>query len=287
MSKNGKINIIDDDIINPDIIILYVHGIGGHFQFIYDSLDEIKNKYDFFSNFNYKTIAFEFHGHGKSDGERFLINSYNDMIIDLSNVISHINNKYNKKIIICAKSLGCAIVLKYLSNSNKFINNTNIIGNIFIAPMCGIHSSKLPHPILSNILIYISYLFPKLYMPIVNDTKNNNSDIIEFMEAKEKSEYSIKTPYMLSSAREIYYLHLWIIENQDKIRNINTNFLIFHGDMDNITSYEMTENIFKKDIYIIPEGRHTLLVPKNYNDITPNFVYGVMLNYIKKWTFLN
>ena len=39
-----------------------------------------------------------------------------------------------------------------------------------------------------------------------------------FIKANRKSEYTIKNPYKLASAREIYNLHLWITENEDKIQ---------------------------------------------------------------------
>ena len=153
-----KINIIEDNLINPDLIILYVHGLGGHFQYVYNTCDEIINKYNFFSKFNLKLIAFEFEGHGKSSGERFVINDYNTMVSTLKIVIDYIVKKYNKKIVICAKSLGCAIVLNYLVNLNCDSNYSNhdnhIIGNIFIAPMCGISNDKLPNYIVTKLLLF-------------------------------------------------------------------------------------------------------------------------------------
>ncbi len=53
-SKNGKINVIEGvEIINCKGIILHVHGVGSHFQFVYDNLDEFEYRDNFFSKFCY------------------------------------------------------------------------------------------------------------------------------------------------------------------------------------------------------------------------------------------
>ena len=115
-SKLGKINIIDcKEVTNFKAIILHVHGVGSHFQFVYPNLDELITRDDFFSKFGYKSFGFEFYGHGKSEGLNCSIRDFSDLVTDLANVVEHINNQYpNKSIFICAESKGS---LPLLSNS--------------------------------------------------------------------------------------------------------------------------------------------------------------------------
>ena len=89
---NKKINILEGKEIN-DIngIIIHIHGLGSHFQNLYNSLDEFENRDNLFSRFNYKSFALEFHGHGKSEGDRCKINSFDDLLDDLETLINYLN----------------------------------------------------------------------------------------------------------------------------------------------------------------------------------------------------
>ena len=51
-SKNGKINIIEgNNIIDVKAVILHVHGIGSHFQFVFPNLDEFSERDNYLSKF--------------------------------------------------------------------------------------------------------------------------------------------------------------------------------------------------------------------------------------------
>ena len=51
-TNNGCINVLEGvEIKNVKAIMLNVHGLGSHFQFTYDTLDEIGNRDKFFSKF--------------------------------------------------------------------------------------------------------------------------------------------------------------------------------------------------------------------------------------------
>ena len=158
-SKNGKLNIIEGkNIVNPNAIILNIHGVGSHFQHFYNNLDEFKFRDIWFSKFNYISVAFEFHGHGKSEGTRCMINNFDDLIEDLDTVIKHLNVKFNKNIFICAESMGGAVIIKYILKKI----HTNIKGVILLSPLCGIDDHLKPNKVILNLLYYTSYLFPRL-----------------------------------------------------------------------------------------------------------------------------
>lgn len=271
-SKNGKINVIEGvDITTPKAIILYIHGFGGHFQYIDDTLDEIINKDKFFSKYQFKLFAFEFHGHGKSLGNRFYVNDFNDYVVDLFNVIKHINTKYrDTMIIICAKSMGCAVVFKYLVNN---IQCDNIIGCIYLAPMCGIHPKKLPSQCTINLLLAASYIFPNFNTPLNHEKTDIQNNTI----------YCFDGIYKLASSRELYKTNIWVSNNINLIKNIEKPFLVFHGLKDEITSYRKTCRIFKniknKELILLDTKNHILL---SSNDMIPNYIYEKILLWINE-----
>jgi hypothetical protein len=75
--RNQEINILEPNFSNiPKGILIHVHGIGSHFQPVFDSIDELDNRNKLFSTINLKSFGLEFHGHGKSDGLKCCIYSF-------------------------------------------------------------------------------------------------------------------------------------------------------------------------------------------------------------------
>ena len=286
-SKCGKINLIEgiavDDI---KAIILNIHGIGSHFQFVYDSLDEFVNRDAYFSNMNYKSFAFEFHGHGKSDGLRCCINDFNDLVSDLICVIKYINTLYKDlKIFLLAESMGGAVVFKYIIDN---INNIDEIfapsGIILLSPLCGIDDNFKPPELILNILLSFSYYLPNLKL-VINDsnTSLDSSVNTKYLINKMKCNNTYKPPYMLCTMREIYNVSLWISENISKIK---IPILIFYGLRDKIIPFDCIKKTFEKikssdkELVILPETQHCILVPNTNDDLTPHFVYIKILNWM-------
>ena len=158
-TPSGKINILEGiDILNIKAIILHLHGLSCHFQHIYRSCDDLDYKDEFFSKYNYKSIGFEYRGHGKSDGRQHTIYDFNDLITDLENVIKLINFKYpNKKIFLVGESMSGAVVLKYIA-----LRTHNISGIVLLSPMCGIEKSIRPSYIMQSIMFFVSKILPHI-----------------------------------------------------------------------------------------------------------------------------
>lgn len=281
-SKNGKLNIIEGKLVlEPDAIILNVHGVGSHFQPVYCNLDEFFHRDRWFRKFNYKSIAFEFHGHGKSDGTRCMINDFNDLLIDLDTVITHINQKFvGKKIFICAESMGGAVAIKYLINKP----NNKISGLILLSPLCGIDDHLKPNKLVLNLLYYISYIFPRFKLAFTTRKMGNETVINQdYIKAKELCPYGYKGAHRLGTVRELLNVSLWIPEN---INKLVVPLLLFHGLCDKITTpsgslkaYDYIQNS-DKEIILLPNTEHNLLVGNNPDDLTPNYVYAKITNWI-------
>jgi len=282
-SKNGKINIIEGkNITEPKAIILNIHGLGAHFQPIYNNLDEFVAKDSWFSNFNYMSVAFEFNGHGKSEGMRCMINNFDDLLEDLDTVIKHFNEKFtDKKIFMCAESMGGAVVIKYIIQKAYL----NINGVILLSPLCGIDEQLKPNKLVLNLLYYTSYLFPRLKLPLTTRKIYSKTSINQdYIKNRNLCSYSYKDSHRLGTVRELLNVSLWISNN---ISNFNVPILLLHGLNDKITTPSGSIIVFnsiinkKKELVVLPNSEHNLLVNNNPDDLTPNFIYVKILNWIE------
>jgi acylglycerol lipase len=274
--KNNKINVIEGQKINNiKCILLHVHGLGAHFQPIYKSLDDFKERDNIFKNYNIKSFAFEFHGHGKSGGTRCSINNFDDLLFDLNLVLTYLKTIYDYPIYLLSESMGSAICIKYcimgLLNENIKINKkvqiTNYIkiqGLILLSPLCGIKKEMQPKPFVKKLLVCFSYCFPNL--KLITQTKNmaeKTTNNIDFIQARQNNLYSYKYKHRLCTGRELLKMTNWI---NDHGYLLELPTLIFHGEKDNITDPRITEKLYnnintiKKELYLIPNGDHSLLL---------------------------
>lgn len=286
-SKLGNINVLEGkDVENIKGIILNIHGVGSHFQFVYPTLDELSYRDNFFSKFGYKTFGLEFYGHGKSNGIRCLINNFDDLICDLVTVLVYIRNRYPEtKIYTLAESMGGAVVLKYIIQ-----NISNVLaGAIFISPMCGIDDHLKPNPVITKLLLLTSHVLPRLKLALTTRKMSSESAINdEYIIAKNLCSYSYNNAHRLGTVRELYKTSLWIPDN---CHNISIPILMFHGFHDKITPISKTIEVFnkinqsapikEKGLVLLPNSEHCLLVPENVDDLTPNYIYVKILAWLE------
>jgi len=277
--KKLKINVIENNTsIHFQCIILHIHGLGSHFQDISNNtinfVNNFENRDSILSKNNIKSYGLEFHGHGKSDGKRCSIQSYNDLVDDIDIVINYITNKYNQPIFLLTESLGCAIGVKYcITQPNK------VRGIICLAPMFGIDNSYKPNYILQKLLIGLSYVVPNLQ--IINSHNNKlSSSNKDFIELRSNNIYTYNKKHRLCTCRELLRISSWIYKNGYKLR---IPILIFHGVLDQVILPKIIMRQYKqfifndKTIHLV-EGYHYLLVNNNENSVPIN-----ILNNIIKW----
>ena len=270
-SKLGNINIIEGvDVPNAQAIILHIHGIGSHFQFIYKNLDDFSERDYHLSKFNYKSVCFEFYGHGKSEGPRCCINNFDDLVDDLTAVILHLKTKFSNTsapipIYLFAESMGASVCLKFIITSTNLDALDAIRGLIFISPMCGIDPDLKPGPVMTNILMFASNIIPEWKL-LTTTNKMGTRNVInkDFIKARDASPYIYKDAHRLATARELYLNSLWTPENahlinkSSKSNPIPKPILIFYGLCDKITP---------------PASTKYLLIIKNlYCYLVPNIV---------------
>jgi caffeoylshikimate esterase len=279
-SNEKRINIItnNDEINNPSNVIIHIHGAGSHFQHIMDTPNSINYRMNIFrEKLNSVSYGLEFSNHGKSNdfttNNLGLVNDINDLINDLNMLLIHI--KYNLPIFIIAESMGAGVCIK-----NAIINNPKINGYIFLAPLCGIADEIKPNIIMKNILIYGSYLYPSFIL------SNNSAEKVcmydKYNQNKINCVYNNKD-FKIATGRECYNLSIWIESNCDKF---NDNILIIQSTNDKITCVNKTKEFFyncssiNKELFLLDEGNHTVLVPRYKDDYYPQIVYYKIINYI-------
>jgi alpha-beta hydrolase superfamily lysophospholipase len=287
-SKHGKINILDGKFINKNNIkgiILHIHGLGSHFQFIYNSLDEFECRDTFFNSYGYKSFAFEFNGHGKSEGKKCYITNFNDLIDNLYDVIIHIKSIYqNHHLYICSESMGCGIVCKYIMTN---LDCKLIKGVILLSPLCSIDEHLIPDKFIIETLIIVSRYLPWIQLKLTNNKVSDTTSNLEYINAKKNCKYNFNDIHYLCTVRELFLFSLWINNNNNLINQIKIPFIIFHGLRDQITTPQGSINLFnqlktnKKSLVLLPKSNHCLLVPLSPDDLTPYYIYYKILKWLQ------
>jgi len=283
-SEKNKLNVItnDNEFINKEIntIVINLHGVTSHFQHIYDCEDYIEYRFNLLKKINICSYALEFHGHGKSEGVKCLINNFDDLLTDFDNLLKYIKNKYiNTKIFVIASSMGGAVAIKYC-----ILNKDCINGLILLSPMCGIDKSFKPNKYLVNILLYASKYFPSL-PALPGISKKKKVVIDEYEECKFNCKYGYHDKFRLSTGRECYLTSLWMEENCHKF---NLPLFLIHGLNDEVTpsksSLEFFNSCISEDkIKFTPDTKnHSLLVPRSNDDILPKQIISKIILWIEK-----
>ena len=279
--KLKKINIIEGtDNKNIKAIIIHIHGIGSHFQPLFECIDDFKNRDELFSKFNYKSYGLEFHGHGKSEGTKCSISNFDDLLDDIDTLVNFIKRIYKQPIFFLCESMGCAVALKYCI---KYKND--IKGVIFLAPLFSIDDNLKPNCLIIIILTIISYLFPNCQLLSSNGIPINNS---EFIEARKNNSFSYNGKYRLNTGREILKISNWINNNGHLLE---TPILILHGLKDTITNPNITQIIFDrmissdKELSLIEDGYHCLLIEPKENPFLPGYITGKIIYWMNERIF--
>jgi len=278
--NNKKIYIIVCiDVNKIKTIVIHIHGMGSHFQPVFECIDEFNNRDNLFSQFNYKSFALEFEGHGKSEGNRCSINSFDDLLEDLDLLINYIKTRYTQPIFLLSESMGCAVALKYCITKKN-----NIKGIILFGPLFGINDNMKPHSLIILLLTIISYILPNFPL-LTNNLSSISIDNEDYISAKNKNTFSYKGNHKLNTCREMLKIVDWINENGYLLE---TPILIFHGLKDTITDSSITKTVFDKmiskdkEFNLLKDGYHCLLIEGKENPFLPGYIMGKIIYWINE-----
>ncbi len=212
----------------PKALINLVHGFG-----------EYSERYDNwamrFAEKGFVVHAIDYRGHGKSDGKRGYINSFDDFLKDVDVLIKESKKLYpSLPQFIYGHSLGGNIVTNYI-----FKKEHQLTGAVISSPWYKLAFNP------SSLMLILARIMNKLYPKF---TQNSNLEVIGLTHDKDIIDQYIKDPLIHEkiSVRmffEIYNAGHWVLENTEYI---NLPVLIQHGNDDNITSYKASKVFFEK-----------------------------------------
>jgi acylglycerol lipase len=277
VDRGEKINILYDEYKNPSCIIIHLHGLNSHFQYIYNCQNEFEYRIKYLQKANISSYALEFYAHGKSSGEKGYIYDFDMFISNVLVLISYIEYKHpNLPIFMLGESMGGAIAIKIGIIVKK------IKGIILLAPMCGMNENIKISNTTINLLYGISNIFPKIklissndkYITCDNDIYNNHRKLCK---------YEHNSKIVLSTARECHRAILWINKYS---HHFDKPIIAFHSKIDNITCPKKTQffidNCISKDkqLILLDESSHRLLIPTNNDDVIPDGILSKITNWI-------
>ena len=261
------------DIVDFDMILIHIHGLGSHFQPIYDCIDDFSKRCEHLSKHKIKSYAIELRGHGLSDGLRCHVDSFDEYIMDINSLISYLEMEFNIPIFILGESMGAAVGIKYCMKYPDIIK-----GIVLLAPMCGLTTTNPIPWWKANLLIGLSYIWPTWPYIRINYEYDDNPYIM----MKKTCMYRYHDNLRLALGRECYYAMKYIDNNMTKFK---TPFIIFHSKTDTVTCINISRKFYNnimienKELVELDSGYHTLLVPQNDTDNTP---FEIM-NKISEW----
>jgi len=131
--------------------VVFVHGFGEH-----------SGRYSHLayqlSLASFASLSFDLRGHGRSDGHRAYVNSFEDYFLDVERAIDEARSLFNvKKVFIIAHSMG-GLIASFLAPSL----NKKLSGLILSSPAFGL---TIPIPLWKSMFgRALSFLWPKFYL---------------------------------------------------------------------------------------------------------------------------
>lgn len=244
-------------------VICLVHGLGDHSGWF-------KALFDFFVSNNFAILTFDLRGHGKSDGKRGHITSYEVLIKDID-LLLNIAKKNFKGIplFLYGHSFGGNQVLNYVLRYHPDIN-----GIIVSAPWLRLYSNP------SKVKLYFTFLMSKIkpsfiVKNVVEGSNLSHNPDIAINQKKDPLVHNFVSASLFTNA---YKAGEWAIDNAS---NIDIPLLLFHGDSDKITSHIASESFIKK----APSNLTTFKLWKGlyhslHNEISNRDIFINILNWV-------
>ena len=220
---------------------------------------------------NKKSIGFltlDFVGHGYSDGERTVIESYEYLLNDIQLVLELILKEYLIPFYILGHSMGggIAIILSdYIWNNKINIARSLYRSTILIAPLIHTSIPKFLHKIIFKLADHFplkSFPFIDLFNNTINKKIWNNDAFIDYIENDKLTTNNLSYFISIKTLIKITYHIEQIVEN------ICFPFIIIHDEFDEIVPFSGSEYFYNKSktkdkkIFKIIDGLHDPIVNK-------------------------
>ncbi|MDR3593408.1 alpha/beta hydrolase [Clostridium sp.] len=264
--SDDKINLFFREIIpegQVKAVICLVHGLGDHSGWF-------NNLFDFFVSNNFAILTFDLRGHGKSDGKRGHILSYEALMKDIDLLLNIAKKNFDGvHLFLYGHSFGGNQVLNYALRYHPDIN-----GIIVSAPWLSLYSNP------SKIKLYFTFLMSKIKPSFIVDNVVEGANLshnpdIAINQEKDPLVHNFVSASLFTNA---YKAGEWAIDNAS---NLGIPLLLFHGDSDKITSHIASEAFIKK----APSNLTTFKLWKGlyhslHNEISNRDIFINILNWV-------
>ncbi|MCB2197180.1 MAG: lysophospholipase [Bacteroidetes bacterium] len=251
----------------PKALINLIHGFGEYC----DRYDHWAMK---FTEKGFVVHAIDYRGHGKSDGRRGYVSSFDHYLNDVDILIKESKKLYPElPQFIYGHSLGGNIVTNYILKRKN-----NFVGAVISSPW---YQLAFDPSALSLLLArVIKRVFPKFTQNAKLDVKSlsHEQDLVN----KYLTDPLVHEKISVRMFFEIYNAGQWVLNNPDKL---NLPVLLQHGTGDSITSYKASKEFFDKaksldkDIeYKEWEGLYHEL----HNEVERDEIFAYVNNWINK-----
>jgi alpha-beta hydrolase superfamily lysophospholipase len=247
-----KLNIVTNLVPNEKKRIFIVHGIAEHLG-RYDHVVAYLNQQ------GYSVVRFDLRGHGKSEGKRGYIRSYQDFLDDVDTVFNLHKGKRN---ILFGHSMGALITHLYMTKDNGFEASITSAG---------------PTNYIKDVQ-FVRYIGFKYYsfLQVKNNLARNMLSHIE----KVEDDY-MRDPLVLKQ----YYINLIGEMFVKGVKHLNKNIiyhnkpiLMLHGQLDKIVPVEFSHRLFgllsqtDKTLKIYPNDWHEILNELDRDEVLKDIV---------------
>jgi lysophospholipase len=221
-------------------------------------------------------ICWDLRGHGRSQGQRGYVKSFQQYIFDLNSLVEFIQTESlldDKDLLFFGHSMGGLIQLSYLADQCE----RNFCANLLSSPMLGL---TVEVPLYKDIAaLAANLLLPQLTLFNEIEYHNLTSDesVIQEMMADNLRHDRISPAAYLGSLESIELL-------RKKIGNINVSTLIQLPEYDPVVDSESTKAFFslmkgisKKKLIFYKNRKHEII-----NDIGREEVFSDLIQFIEK-----
>lgn len=250
----------------PKALINLVHGFG-----------EYSERYEHwalrFNKLGYVVHAIDNRGHGKSDGRRGYLNSFDDFLKDVDVLVKESEKLYPElPQIIYGHSMGGNIVANYILK-----RDVNFKGAVISSPWLRLAFN--PSALTIFFARIVRRVFPKFTQKAKLDVKGISHDPV--VVEKYLADPLIHEKISARMFFEIYQAGNWAIENTDKLK---IPVLVQHGSGDLITSHKASEEFAEnavKNGKVAEFKEWEGLYHELHNELEEQQIFDYVLNWIE------
>lgn len=243
-------------------VIVILHGIAEHcgrYQLFAESLNKL----------NFAVESFDFHGHGRSDGPRSYVRSFENWLTDVDHLLERVRTRYEKKpVFIFGHSQGGSIALLYAISRKPRIR-----GLILSAPTVVVNT--LVPAFVQNLSFLAAGLLPKL--PVLRLDSTALSRDPEIVRDYDRDPLVFRGRLRMRTGAEIFRATRLIRRHMEKIE---LPMLILHGTDDRIVDVEgsriLHEGVGSRD-------KTLKLYPGYYHELLNEPGKDVVIHDIEEW----